>query len=149
MCYKPDEMVVVMSAEERDEMINKLKDFSGMVGELKELLGDTVNLDRIRELVQADKEGRCVVLPCKDWLKIVFGEQEVFYGIDHDYIENPVREIRVDSSDRCTWYDGWETVVLRGYDENGLDWEFSPEEIGKTVFLNREEAEAALKEAQK
>lgn len=101
-------------------------------------------LDRLRELVQADKEGRGVVLPCKGWLEIVFGEQEVFYGIDHDYAENPVREISVDSSDRCTWYNGWKTVVLKGYDENGLDWEFSPEDIGKTVFLSREDAEKAL-----
>ena len=36
--------------------------------------------------------------------------------------------------------------MLRGNDENGLDWEFSPEDIGKTVFLTREAAEAALKE---
>ena len=35
---------------------------------------------------------------------------------------------------------------LGDVDENGLDWEFSPEEIGKTVFLTREEAEKALKE---
>lgn len=34
--------------------------------------------------------------------------------------------------------------MLRGNDENGLDWEFSPEDIGKTVFLTREAAEAAL-----
>lgn len=107
--------------------------------------GDDYDLDRLKELVQADREERCVVLPCKDWLEIVFGEQEVFYGIDINYIEHPIREISVDSSSRCTWYDGWKTVVLKGYDENGLDWEFSPEDIGKTVFLTRKEAEAALK----
>ena len=111
---------------------------------IEDILGDEYDLDRLRELVQADREGRGVVLPCKGWLEIVFGEQEVFYGIDHDYAENPVREISVDSSDRCTWYNGWKTVVLKGYDENGLDWEFSPEDIGKTVFLSREDAEKAL-----
>lgn len=37
-------------------------------------------------------------------------------------------------------------MVLKGADENGLDWEFSPTEIGKTVFLTQKEAEAALKE---
>lgn len=105
-----------------------------------------VSAERLVELAKADREGRCVVLPCKGWLEIVFGEQEVFYGIDHDYAENPVREISVDSSDRCTWYNGWKTVVLKGYDENGLDWEFSPEDIGKTVFLSREDAEKALEE---
>ena len=78
--------------------------------------------------------------------EIVFGEQELFWGIDTDYIETPIREISVDNAERFTWYDGWKTLVLRGNDENGLDWEFSPEDIGKTVFLTREAAEAALKE---
>ena len=99
---------------------------------------------RLRELAQAEKEGRLVVLPCKDWFEIVFGEQELFWGIDTDYIETPIREISVDNAERFTWYDGWKTLVLRGNDENGLDWEFSPEDIGKTVFLTREAAEAAL-----
>lgn len=102
--------------------------------------------DRLRELAQAEKEGRLVVLPCKDWFEIVFGEQELFWGIDTDYIETPIREISVDNAERFTWYDGWKTLVLRGNDENGLDWEFSPEDIGKTVFLTREAAEAALEE---
>lgn len=99
---------------------------------------------RLRELAQAEKDGRLVVLPCKDWFEIVFGEQELFWGIDTDYIETPIREISVDNAERFTWYDGWKTLVLRGNDENGLDWEFSPEDIGKTVFLTREAAEAAL-----
>ncbi|WP_282146837.1 hypothetical protein [Ruthenibacterium lactatiformans] len=102
--------------------------------------------DRLRELAQAEKEGRLVVLPCKDWFEIVFGEQVLFWGIDTDYIETPIREISVDNAERFTWYDGWKTLVLRGNDENGLDWEFSPEDIGKTVFLTREAAEAALKD---
>ena len=100
---------------------------------------------RLLELSEADRDGRCKVLPCKDWMEIVFGDQDVFYGIDTDYLECPIREISVDSSSRCTWYDGWKTVVLKGYDENGFDWEFSPEDIGKRVFLTREAAEAALK----
>ena len=111
---------------------------------IKEILGDNYDLDHLKEIVQADKEGKCVVLPCKDWLEIVFGEQEVFYGIDMDCIEHPIREISVDSSSRCTWYDGWKSVVIKGYDENGFDWDFEPEEIGETVFFTREEAEAAL-----
>ena len=98
------------------------------------------------ELAQAEKTGRLVVLPCKDWFEIVFGEQELFWGIDTDYIETPIREISVDNAERFTWYDGWKTLVLRGNDENGLDWEFSPEDVGKTVFLTREAAEAALEE---
>ena len=79
----------------------------------------------------------------------LYGEQELFYGIDMDYTENPIREITVHNEERFTWYDGWKTVVLKGVDENGLDWEFAPEEIGKTVFLTREKAAKALKEMEK
>ena len=104
---------------------------------------------KLAEYETAEDEGRLVVLPCKNWLDIVFGEQELFYGIDMDYIENPIREITVHNEERFTWYDGWKTVFLKGVDENGLDWEFAPEEIGKTVFLTREAAEKALKEMQK
>lgn len=103
-----------------------------------------IPINRLRELAQAEKEGQLAVLPCKDWFEIVFGEQELFWGIDTDYIDTPIREISVDNAERFTWYDGWKTLVLRGNDENGLDWEFSPEDIGKTVFLTREAAEAAL-----
>ena len=103
-------------------------------------------IEKLKEYETAEEEGRLVALPCKNWLDIVFGEQELFYGIDMDYIENPIREITVHNEERFTWYDGWKTVVLKGVDKNGLDWEFVPEEIGKTVFFTREEAEKALKE---
>lgn len=32
---------------------------------IEDILGDEYDLDRLRELVQADKEGRCVVIPFK------------------------------------------------------------------------------------
>ena len=104
------------------------------------------SVERLSEIVLADQEGRVVVLPCKGWLDIVFGEQTLFYGIDTDYIEEPIREISVDNAERISWYDGWKTVFLKGADENGQAWEFSPDESGKTVFLTHEEAEKALAE---
>ena len=33
---------------------------------LTDILGDNCDLDRLRELVEADRDGRCVVLPCKE-----------------------------------------------------------------------------------
>ena len=102
------------------------------------------DLDRLEELAEADKAGRLAVLPCKDWLEVVFGDQVLFWGIDEDYVEQPIREISVDDAERIGWYDGYKTVYLKGTDENGEAWEFYPEEIGKTVFLTREEAEKAL-----
>lgn len=117
------------------------KSFSGI-----EMVKIWANLQKLKEYQKLEEQGKLLKLPCANWMEIVFGEQEVFWGIDTDYIKNPIREITVDSSERMTWYDGWKTVVLKGADENGLDWEFSPEEIGKTVFFTKEEAEAALKE---
>ena len=61
-------------------------------------------------------------------------------------MENPIREISVDDAARIGWYDGYETVYLKGTDENGEAWEFYPEDIGKTVFLTYEEAKKALEE---
>ena len=115
------------------------------LGLIENVLGNDYSLDRLRKLVNADREGRCTIFPCRDWLDLVFGEQEVFYGIDTDYIENPIREITVHNEERFIWYDGWKNLVFCGVDENGLDWEFSPEEVGKTVFLTEEQAESALK----
>lgn len=110
--------------------------------------GDTSIVERIRELLKADKEGSIAVLPCKDWLDIVFGEQTLFWGIDTNYIENPIREITVDDAERIGWYDGYKTVFLKGADENGETWEFCPEEVGKSVFLTRQAAEKALETMQ-
>lgn len=35
------------------------------LGIIEDILGDDYDLGQLRELVQADREGRCVVLPCK------------------------------------------------------------------------------------
>lgn len=32
---------------------------------IEDILGDDYDLNRIKELVQADREGKCIVLPCK------------------------------------------------------------------------------------
>ena len=111
-------------------------------------LGDGMTLMRLRELAVADQGGRVEIFPCKGWLDIVFGDQVLFWGIDTDYIEEPIMEISVDDGRRISWYDGYDTVYLIGYDENGFRWEFSPDQIGKTVFLTREEAEKALAETE-
>lgn len=46
--------------------------------------------ERLRELAEAEKEGRVVVLPCKDWLDVVFEDQVLFWGIDRDYMERQI-----------------------------------------------------------
>lgn len=98
---------------------------------------EQAGISRLRELAQADRDGRCVVLPCKLHDKVFF-------------IENGcVKETEVDSFHN--WTSGrWKisTHTDRMFDHwKGYEIDFSG--IGKTVFLTRESAEAALKERQK
>lgn len=83
-------------------------------------------LDRLRELVQADKEGRCVVLPCK------FGNK-VYFPLLGRIIEKTVYSIVTFSNSQRIYCDGTSEF-------------FRPENFGKTVFLTRAAAEKALEE---
>ena len=82
--------------------------------------------DHLRELAEADKEGRVVVLPCK------VGDT-VYFGLLGRIIEKQVFSI-VSFSNSTRIYCG------------GTSEYFRPEGIGKTFFLTREEAEKALQE---
>ena len=80
--------------------------------------------DHLRDLIQAEKDGQLVVLPCKAGSLIYVGRKPAIITRFFGY----VRE-RYFHAVFC--------------DENkGIDIPF--EELGKTVFLTREEAEAAL-----
>ena len=81
---------------------------------------------RLRELAEADKEGRVIVLPCK------VGDT-VYFALLGRIIEKQVFSI-VSFSNSTRIYCG------------GTSEYFRPEDIGKTVFLTREEAEKALQE---
>lgn len=84
----------------------------------EDVIGD-MPVDRLRELKQADDEGRCVVLPCK--------VGDTVYQVD---------DIRVYALEvRNLIYD----AGILAFDESA---------IGKTVFLTREDAEAALRREQ-
>ena len=81
-------------------------------------------IDHLRDLLQAEQDGLLVVLPCKAGSLIYVGRKPAIITRFFGY----VRE-RYFHAVFC--------------DENkGIDIPF--EELGKTVFLTREEAEAAL-----
>lgn len=42
-----------------------MRDLYYRLSQIEDILGDEYDLDRLRELAQADREGRCVVLPIK------------------------------------------------------------------------------------
>ena len=81
---------------------------------------------RLRELAEADKDGRVVVLPCK------VGDT-VYFALLGRIIEKQVFSI-VSFSNSTRIYCG------------GTSEYFRPEDIGKTFFLAREEAERAMEE---
>lgn len=88
-----------------------------------------VEADRLRELAEADKDGRCVVLPCKVgdtvWRIVRDGEPHI--------TRDEVRDMYfADDMTLCVELVGGRVTFT--------------EKFGKTVFLSRAEAERALQE---
>ena len=94
--------------------------------------GCVVPYTRLAELARAEKDGRLVVLPCKVGDTVYEANKRGFVSIYE------VISIHVSS---CSILVGWNLV--NGIYSNLNGFEISA--LGKTVFLTREEAEAALK----
>lgn len=94
---------------------------------IEDILGDEYNLDRLRELAQADREGRCVVLPCKV-------EDDVYINIFGRTLPFTVIGISQMAS----------TPTFKAQHGIRLVYIFKADDVGETVFMTREEAEAAL-----
>jgi hypothetical protein len=114
----------------------KLSMMGKAVAEIKEFNG--LPVDRLRELAEADKDGRLVVLPCKVGEKLwVTGRDNVPREME---LEAPdIRAVCTDEDNLCMSTcnrkpDGFCAYRLRN---DGAD-------VGKTVFLTREEAKKAL-----
>ena len=101
--------------------------FQSFVVFFQDLIGNqkaSEALDRFRQLAKADKDGRLAVLPCE------VGDT-VYFTLLGKIIEKQVFSI-VSFSNSTRIYCG------------GTSEYFRPEDIGKTFFLTREEAEKAL-----
>lgn len=111
-----------------EEVSALIKDWS----DLCTIIGECGGIDRLRKLDEADKDGRLVVLPCKvgDRLYEVTGRKTISVY--------RVKAIRVELFGLFIEWDLDEGFVWQSL--SGA----SAGEIGKTVFLTREEAEKAL-----
>ena len=98
--------------------------------ECRALADECGGLDRLRELAEADRDGRLVVLPAKTVFELTWDA-----GPDCDLI----CPVSVDGEGCCSFCDKDELCIY----ERKCRQEHI-EQIGKTVFLTREEAEAAL-----
>lgn len=103
--------------------------------EIEDILGDTYDLDRMRELVEADKAGRCVVLPVKPW-------DTVWYLTGNPSMTNRLCFDRVDSARVVGFYFDERGMQVRLDYFHGSHGTYGFYE--KTVFSTREAAEAAL-----
>lgn len=108
----------------------KLSMMGKAISEITEF--DGLPIDRLRELAEADKDGRVVVLPCK--------VGDTVYFVNKQILEFAVVGYAVDET-------GISWVYSEHVDKTGHTYErtFSPDRIGKTTFLSREEAEKAMK----
>lgn len=111
----------VLPKDKADEIALKLM----RLADLESLCSYT----RLRELAEADKDGRLVVLPCK------VGDT-VYFALLGRIIEKQVFSIVSFSNSTRIYCDGTSEY-------------FRPEDIGKTFFLTREEAEKALEAMKK
>ena len=91
---------------------------------------------RLRELAEADKDGRLVVLPVKPVLTPILSSM-LYIIEDGDIYEDALYEAVVGMSEN-----GEMNVVYTTLSDQII---FEQADIGKTVFFTREEAEKALK----
>ena len=111
--------------------LGKLFDYA--LEESKTLTEQLTLLNHIRELAEADKDGRCVVLPCKVGDTAYYLNRPVI--LDFEVIGYMVDE-------RGAW-----SFMGEHLDKTtGDTYSCCPdtEKVGKTVFLTRKEAERAL-----
>lgn len=113
--------------------LSRLFDYT--VKESRTLKEQLAMMERIRELMKADKTGRLVVLPCNvgDRLYEVTGRKTI-----------SVYEVKAIRVELFGLFIEWNIV-------EGFVWQslagINAGEIGKIVFLTREEAEKAIEEA--
>lgn len=102
--------------------------------ELRAALTASIPLDRLEAICTAEREGRCVVLPCK--------VGDTVYVQDQTHPVAQIEEIRL--SRRAIEYQWASYDVGPETCECWDDGYFTESDIGKTVFLTRDEAETAL-----
>ena len=107
------------------------------------------SVDRLRELAQADREGRCVVLPCKVGQKVKVDVRTWGNVWNYKTVENGkflIGEIVAITKTK-------KQTLVKIRVEHNVSWKrptrrYPASAIGKTVFLTCEEADVALRREQ-
>lgn len=114
-----------------EEVSELIKDWS----DLCTIIGECGGIDRLRELAEADKDGRLVVLPVKPVLTPILSSM-LYIIEDGEIYEDALYEAVVGMSES-----GKVNVVYTTLSDQII---FEQADIGKTVFLTREEAKEVL-----
>ena len=118
---EPEEIIEAENRHHDCKIDCLLQKYNELAGAVNDLGG----LDHLRELVQADKDGLLMVLPCKAGSYVWVDGREA--------IVEKIFGYKTERYLHAQFYDNMQYI----------DIPFA--EIGKTVFLTREEVEAALK----
>jgi len=110
----------------------KLSMMGKTIAEIKEFNG--LPVDRLRELAEADKDGRVVVLPVKPVLTPTISSM-LYIIEDGEIYEDSLYEGIVGMSERGEMNVIYGTIDALSFEQN---------DIGKTVFLTSAEAKKAL-----
>lgn len=112
-----------------ERFINAIDEDSIISGKNAHAIEDAVNF--IRKYEDAEEQGRMVILPCK--------VGDALFVTNEGTCLPAVRMVEL-----VTWCNG--KVFIRAVNNRtGVEYYCSTEDFGKTVFLTREEAKAAMK----
>ena len=132
----PEERFLRLAAYEDTGLMPEEIDMDHEAAETLRQLCRGCDLDRLEELAEAEKDGRLMVLPCKVG-------QRVFALLDTDKHISECEVKRIGLGNEIGFV-GLEPIGARG-----REYGVALNGFGKTVFLTREEAEAALEAMKK
>ena len=124
LTIRTNEAIISFECESVGDIVRRL-------AAIEDILGEEYELDRLKELVEAGREGRCVVLPCKV-------EDDVYINILGRTLPFTVISISQMAS----------TPTFKAQHGIRLVYIFKADDVGETVFLTRAEAEEALRREQ-
>lgn len=118
----------ICDCEEFDGFVNRL-------GSIEGILGADYDLNRLRELVEADRNGRCVVLPVLPALSPGTRGSEIFILLDSgEIVEDGVCDILIGQNSR-----GEMNFIFSTFDSG----DFETADVGKRIFWDVEAAQQA------
>ena len=124
----PDDCEEICDCEEFDGFVNRL-------GSIEDILGADYDLNRLRELVEADRAGRCVVLPVLPALRPGTCGSEIYILLDSgEIVEDCVNDILIGLNSR-----GEMNLIFSTFDSG----DFETADVGKRIFWDVEAAQQA------